>query len=117
MTALVDRPVGCALPPDRVRWKWHLFEADELVHLYRVAELRNSRLYLLRPWCVLDDRYPLDHDRPSIDLRNVIPRRGGTCPKCAAHTSVVIPHPRTGTPVAGEFAGELFEVVTRRGHP
>ncbi|OXM59536.1 hypothetical protein [Amycolatopsis vastitatis] len=74
MTTLIERLLERrASPLDRVRREWHLFEADELAHLYRVAELRNMRLYRLRPWCVLDDPYPLDHDRPSIDPRNVIP--------------------------------------------
>jgi len=116
MTALADRPLEHASPPASARWEWHLFDADDLAHLYRVAELRNTRLSLLRPWCALRDRYPLDHDRPSIDPRTVIPRRDGICPKCAAHVSATVPHPRTGTPVAGEFVGELFEVVTRSGH-
>ena len=113
MTALIDRSAEPTSPPGCVRWEWHLFEVDGLVHLYRVADLRNTRLYLLRPWCVLHDPYPLDHDRPSIDPCHVIPRQDGMCPECAAHVSVTIPQPRTGTPVVGGFVGELFEVVTR----
>ena len=109
MTSFVDLPLEWISPSDGVRWEWHLFEADELVHLYRVAELGNPRLCLLRPRCVLDDPYPLDHDRPSIDLRTVIPRPDGICPRCALQVRATVPQLRTGTPDAGEFNGDLFQ--------
>ena len=114
MTTLDDRPPARILPPTRNRWEWHLFEADGWAHLYRVTELTNPRLDLLRPWCLLGDRYPLEHDRPSIDPRPLLIRRPtSTCPACAAHVWATIPHPRPGTPVTGRFVGDLAEVVTR----
>ncbi|MEV6879776.1 hypothetical protein [Amycolatopsis sp. NPDC051128] len=114
MTALDDRPPTRTLVlPARNRWEWHLFEADGWAHLYRVADLANPRLDLLLPWCLLRAPFPLEHDRPSIDPRVMIPARGGTCQACAAHAWACIPHPRIGTPAVGEFFGDLFEVVTR----
>ncbi|WP_410639647.1 hypothetical protein [Amycolatopsis sp. lyj-346] len=70
--------------PARPRWEWHLFEADGWAHLYSVAELADSRLELLRPRCLQDAPFPLEHDRPSIDRRRLrAPGRGWTCPACA----------------------------------
>jgi hypothetical protein len=115
MTALDDRPPTRRSVPPVDRWEWHTFDADGWAHLYRVAELVDSRLELLRPWCLLGDRYPLEHDRPSITPRPVlVPQRGRTCPACAGHVWARVPHPRPGTPVAGRFVGDLAEVVVTR---
>lgn len=35
------------------------------------------------------------------------------CPACLAHDCASVPHPRSGTPDAGEFVGNLVEMVTR----
>jgi len=115
VTALDDRPrTRAPLPTPYRRWEWHVFEADGWAHLYRVAELRNSRLVMLLPWCLLPAPFPLEHDRASIDPHPLLsPPHGRTCPGCTAHTRAQIPQPRTGTPAAGEFAGDLFQVVTR----
>ena len=82
MTALDERPLTSG-------WEWHVFEADGWAHLYPVAELSNRRLELLRPWCLVDAPFPLEHDRPSIDRRRLrAPGRGWTCPACAAQISL-----------------------------
>lgn len=115
MTALDDRPAARTAPPV-ARWQWHLFEADGWKHLYRVTELANRRLELLRPWCLLGAPFPLEHDRASIDPRPLPmpwPSSAGTCPACAAHSWARVPHPRAGSDAAGVFVGDLFEVVTR----
>jgi len=116
VTALDGRPPALAPLPELDPWEWHLFEADGWAHLYSVAELENARLELLLPWCLLRAPFPLEHDRESISSRIVVPQRGGTCPACAAHDWACVPHPRTGTPAVGEFAGDLLEVVTRDAH-
>lgn len=116
MTALDDRPLTWIPPSTVTRWEWRLFEADGWAHLYRVAELENPRLVMLLPWCLLTAPFPLEHDRASIRPGIVVPGRGWTCPACAAHVWARLPHPRTGTPAAGEFTGNLFEVVTRDVH-
>ncbi len=115
MTALDERPPTQRRPAPGPRWQWHVFNADGWAHLYRVSELANPRLELLRPWCLLRARFPLEHDRPSIDPRPVLPQRGRTCQACAAHVWAYVPHPQTGSPSAGVFTGELFEVVTWHG--
>lgn len=112
MTVLDLRP-PTRRPAPGPRWQWRVFEADGWAHLYRVAELHDPRRELLSPWCLRRAPFPLEHDRPSIRPRPVLPRRGRTCQACAAHVWAVILHPHDGTPVAGEFTGELFEVVTR----
>ncbi|WP_460441052.1 hypothetical protein [Amycolatopsis stemonae] len=111
MTALDDRPPTRLeqLPPV-ARWEWRLFDADGRAHLYLLDELTNLRLELLRPWCLLGPGYPLEHDRPSIGPRGLVPLRSHVCPSCAAHSWARLPHPRTP---GGGFAGDLFEVVTR----
>jgi hypothetical protein len=98
VTALDDRPPTWALPSKTNRWEWHEFEADGWAHLYRVAELDNLPLELLRPWCLLGERYPLEHDRPSIKPDIVIPQRGRTCPACGVHVWARIPHPAPVAP-------------------
>ncbi|WP_410639349.1 hypothetical protein [Amycolatopsis sp. lyj-346] len=113
MTALDDRPTNPNQPRGLDPWEWHEFDADGWAHLYRVAELDNRRLELLLPWCLLRAPFPLEHDRASISQRVVTPQRGRTCPACAAHVWARVPHPRAGSPAVGEFAGDLYEVVTR----
>lgn len=114
MTALDDRPPVRYDASRADHWEWRQFEADGWAHLYRVAELRNPRLELLRPWCLLGQRFPLEHDRASIGLRPMLNRRRGCiCPACAAHEWATIPHPRHGTLLVGRFIGALAEVVTR----
>jgi hypothetical protein len=116
MMALDDRPTTLKVPSQLNRWEWRLFEADGWVHLYRVADLANSRLELLRPWCLLGARFPLEHERSSIDTHPLLVLRytcSGVCPACSAHRWAVLPHPRFGTLVVGEFVGDLVEVVTR----
>jgi hypothetical protein len=94
VTALADRqPTGRGVVPALDRWAWHLFEADGLAHLYRIAELTNSRLELLLPWCLLSARFPLEHDRPSINPSRVIPRHNQTCTACATAPAALLEAP------------------------
>lgn len=118
MTALDDRPQPPSRPLATTRWEWHEFNADGWEHLYSVAELTDTRVELLLPWCLLRAPYPLEHDRQSIDPAPLpVPHHvhSGVCPACAAHRLAQIPHPRTGTDLDGRFSGDLVEVVTRVG--
>ncbi|MEV5715387.1 hypothetical protein AB0L41_15915 [Amycolatopsis mediterranei] len=66
-------------------WEWHEFTGgDGWAHLYLHSQMANPRLVMLLPWCLTDVRFPLEHDRPSISRRRVIPRPGRVCPVCAA---------------------------------
>lgn len=114
MTALDDRSPSPRQRSEWGLWEWREFEADGWAHLYRVAQLDNRRLDLLLPWCLLRAPFPLEHDRAGISPQAVLPQRGRTCPACGAHFGASIPHARTGTPVVGEFTGDLNDALTHR---
>ncbi|WP_370964838.1 hypothetical protein [Amycolatopsis sp. cg9] len=114
MTAIDERARPLTPPPPLSRWEWHLFDADRWAHLYAITELVDQRLDLLLPWCLRRAPYPLEHDRASIEPSPlVMPQRIGTgvCPVCLTHSWASIPHPRSGTLLAGGFVGDLAEVV------
>ena len=83
MTALDDRPSWIPRPRQDW-WEWHEFAADGWAHLYHHSEIANPRLVMLLPWCLVDVRFPLEHDRPSVSPQRVIPKPGRACPVCAA---------------------------------
>ena len=85
MTALDERPLARIAKPLCDFWEWHEFTGDDgWAHLYRHSEIANPRLVLLLPWCLINDRFPLEHDRPGISRRRVIPKPGRACPVCAS---------------------------------
>jgi hypothetical protein len=108
VTALDDQPSTHTRPqqPAVDGWEWHEFDGagEILAHLYLGSELRGERshrLVLVRPWCETLQRFPLDHDRPSVTKHKVIPQPGRTCPVCVSRNRarwVDIPHPRTNGP-------------------
>jgi hypothetical protein len=98
VTALEDRPVRHAAGPRRDFWEWHEFtEGDGWAHLYLHSEMANPRLVLLLPWCLINDPFPLEHDRPSVSRGRVIPKPGRICPVCASqneHRRIEVPRAR-----------------------
>ncbi|WP_410619398.1 hypothetical protein [Amycolatopsis sp. cmx-8-4] len=85
MTALDDLRTSPGTTSPRDFWEWHEFTGgDGWAHLYLHSELTNTRLSMLLPWCLINDRFPLEHDRPSISRSRVIPKPGRSCPVCAS---------------------------------
>ncbi len=73
-------------------------ELDATPHLYLRSEMANPRLFMLLPWCLTGVRFPLEHDRPSISRRRIIPKPGRACPVCAAQNErrrIEAPHARS----------------------
>lgn len=84
MTAVDDRATARSAAVED-SWEWHEFGGgDGWAHLYLRSAMRNQRLEMLLPWCLRAAPFPLEHDRPSISRRKVIPVRGRTCPVCAS---------------------------------
>ena len=106
MTAATVRPPRWQAPPV-AGWEWHICADDGWAHLYFGAQLRGEereRNPLVRPWCEVSQRFPLDHARHSVSENKVIPQPGRICPGCAAqneHRRVELPCQRGGARVRG----------------
>jgi hypothetical protein len=98
MTTLDDRPLTHTARPRGDFWEWHEFiGGDGWAHLYLHSEMANPRLVMLLPWCLVNDRFPLEHDRPSISRHRLIPKPGRMCPVCGSqneHRRIEVPRGR-----------------------